>query len=140
MAFDRRVACNAPSFPMPKVKSIEQMKKTRLCQEFVSSGTCKYGARCTFAHGEVELRPSVSVAGGAEVNVGGGMFCISRHPYCYLNVLSDPRMFSDPHRRISYDWFPVSSFTPWGKALCIYASLLSDLLIMAVALISPVVE
>ena len=47
-----------------QVKSLDSLKKTRLCQEFVSSGACKYGERCTFAHGDHELRASVPMAGG----------------------------------------------------------------------------
>ncbi|EFJ39773.1 CCCH zinc finger protein [Volvox carteri f. nagariensis] len=27
------------------------MKKTRICEEFVRTGSCKYGDKCTFAHG-----------------------------------------------------------------------------------------
>ena len=47
------------------------MKKTRLCQEFVSTGACKYGVKCTFAHGESELR-QVNPAALALVGGGGG--------------------------------------------------------------------
>jgi len=35
----------------------ESFKKTRLCQEFMNTGNCRYGAKCTFAHGQHELRP-----------------------------------------------------------------------------------
>ena len=30
---------------------IETMKKTRLCEEFMKTASCKYGNTCTFAHG-----------------------------------------------------------------------------------------
>lgn len=33
--------------------------KTRLCQEFMESSKCRYGDKCTFAHGCVLLWPSV---------------------------------------------------------------------------------
>mmetsp|Transcript_12146 Transcript_12146/g.31996 ORF Transcript_12146/g.31996 Transcript_12146/m.31996 type:complete len:229 (-) Transcript_12146:1806-2492(-) len=35
---------------------INMMKKTRLCQEFMTTSMCKYGDKCTFAHGQHELR------------------------------------------------------------------------------------
>ncbi|GLI70820.1 hypothetical protein VaNZ11_015824 [Volvox africanus] len=36
---------------------VELMKKTRICEEFVRTGSCKYGDKCTFAHGrQTELR------------------------------------------------------------------------------------
>lgn len=35
---------------------IEMMKKTRLCEEFMNTGSCRYGDKCTFAHGRHELR------------------------------------------------------------------------------------
>ena len=47
------------------------MKKTRLCQEFVNTGACKYGVKCTFAHGEVELR-AVNPAAVASISMPGG--------------------------------------------------------------------
>ncbi|EDR29114.1 tristetraproline, putative [Entamoeba dispar SAW760] len=31
--------------------------KTELCRSFVETGTCRYGNKCQFAHGEKELRP-----------------------------------------------------------------------------------
>eukprot|EP00798_Chlamydomonas_sp_ICE-L_P031723 gene31723-6924_t len=34
---------------------INLMKKTRLCQEFVQTGACRYNEKCTFAHGQHEL-------------------------------------------------------------------------------------
>ncbi|RKP35673.1 hypothetical protein BJ085DRAFT_13310, partial [Dimargaris cristalligena] len=30
--------------------------KTRLCETFQTEGACPYGHKCTFAHGEAELR------------------------------------------------------------------------------------
>ncbi len=35
---------------------INMMRKTRLCQEFMNTGQCRYGDNCTFAHGPHELR------------------------------------------------------------------------------------
>ena len=34
--------------------------KTRLCKNWEQTGTCQYADRCTFAHGEMELRSSVN--------------------------------------------------------------------------------
>ena len=31
--------------------------KTELCRSYLETGTCRYGAKCQFAHGEHELRP-----------------------------------------------------------------------------------
>lgn len=36
-------------------------KKTELCTSFKSTGTCKYGDNCAFAHGEHELQKKVHV-------------------------------------------------------------------------------
>ena len=36
-----------------------QLYKTELCRSFVETGTCRYGSRCQFAHGERELRPVI---------------------------------------------------------------------------------
>ncbi|KAJ9528442.1 hypothetical protein QJQ45_020276, partial [Haematococcus lacustris] len=46
----------APNPVVDKRASIQMMKKTRLCEEFMNTGSCKYGDRCTFAHGSNELR------------------------------------------------------------------------------------
>ncbi|GAX78755.1 hypothetical protein CEUSTIGMA_g6192.t1 [Chlamydomonas eustigma] len=58
-AFNVSTAMNQSGMGMNKMgqgKPIETMKKTRLCQEFMTSGNCKYGMKCTFAHGQHELR------------------------------------------------------------------------------------
>lgn len=34
----------------------QDLRKTRLCQDFMNTGTCMRGADCTFAHGSHELR------------------------------------------------------------------------------------
>jgi len=36
-------------------------KKTELCSSWKSTGNCKYGISCAFAHGEHELQPKVHV-------------------------------------------------------------------------------
>lgn len=41
----------APVRVQDKRTMIELMKKTRLCEEFMKTGVCKYGDKCTFAHG-----------------------------------------------------------------------------------------
>jgi len=43
---------------------IELMKKTRLCGDFMNTGQCKYGDKCTFAHGQHELRAAPNMAAG----------------------------------------------------------------------------
>ena len=32
------------------------MRKTKLCQPWVTLGKCQFGDRCNFAHGELELK------------------------------------------------------------------------------------
>ncbi|KAF5834777.1 hypothetical protein DUNSADRAFT_8418 [Dunaliella salina] len=49
---------------------INMMKKTRLCQEFMTTSMCKYGDKCTFAHGHHELR-APNPAGAAATSTGG---------------------------------------------------------------------
>ena len=34
-----------------------ELYKTELCRKFQETGSCRYGAKCQFAHGEAELRP-----------------------------------------------------------------------------------
>jgi hypothetical protein len=34
-----------------------ELYKTELCHTFVTTGVCRYGRRCRFAHGAQELRP-----------------------------------------------------------------------------------
>ncbi|KAI9017449.1 eIF4-gamma/eIF5/eIF2-epsilon-domain-containing protein [Gaertneriomyces semiglobifer] len=41
--------------PQPDHSS-NPLYKTRLCERFETEGHCPYGSRCTFAHGQVELR------------------------------------------------------------------------------------
>eukprot|EP00798_Chlamydomonas_sp_ICE-L_P030353 gene30353-35358_t len=58
---DLRVPSNAANGnragPTPdKRLLINMMKKTRLCQDFMQTGNCRYGEKCTFAHGQHELR------------------------------------------------------------------------------------
>lgn len=45
---------NLPTQLPPMVSS--NRYKTELCRGFQESGTCKYGSKCQFAHGEAELR------------------------------------------------------------------------------------
>lgn len=46
---------------------IELMKKTRICEEFMKTGSCKYGDKCTFAHGYgVGERKAESLEGETE--------------------------------------------------------------------------
>lgn len=41
----------------PKAKSVNtQLYKTELCGPFMKTGTCPYGIKCQFAHGESELK------------------------------------------------------------------------------------
>lgn len=42
--------------PPPPPPHISSRYKTELCRTFEESGTCKYGAKCQFAHGMDELR------------------------------------------------------------------------------------
>lgn len=46
-------SASRPSAPAPHISS---RYKTELCRTFEESGTCKYGAKCQFAHGMDELR------------------------------------------------------------------------------------
>ncbi|KAM4590571.1 mRNA decay activator protein ZFP36L1 [Fundulus diaphanus] len=45
-----------PPVPPPPPPHISSRYKTELCRTFEESGTCKYGAKCQFAHGLDELR------------------------------------------------------------------------------------
>ena len=42
-------------------KDYKIKKKTELCSTFMSTGSCKYGDNCAFAHGDEELRKKVHV-------------------------------------------------------------------------------
>lgn len=42
----------------------EALRKTRLCDLFMSTGSCNFGNRCNFAHGYEELRAPMGVGGG----------------------------------------------------------------------------
>lgn len=42
---------NNPPLTADQTRMREMMKKTRLCERFMNTGDCPYGARCTFAHG-----------------------------------------------------------------------------------------
>merc|ERR1712173_322288 len=35
----------------------QSLYKTELCRSFEETGSCRYGAKCQFAHGKAELRP-----------------------------------------------------------------------------------
>lgn len=41
-------------------RSVKSNYKTELCDEFEQNGICKFRARCTYAHGEAELRKKLS--------------------------------------------------------------------------------
>lgn len=72
----------APIAPAPVVQGDfelrDKLKKTRLCDKFMTIGTCPYGGKCTFAHGFEELRQAQELKamsmGGLEGGqmVGGG--------------------------------------------------------------------
>jgi hypothetical protein len=53
----------------PAVQIADSNIKTRMCISWKNTGTCKFGGRCHFAHGEEELRPagSASIAAAAAV-------------------------------------------------------------------------
>eukprot|EP00983_Pelagomonas_calceolata_P068555 1149970-Pelagomonas_calceolata.AAC.3 len=61
---------------------INMMKKTRLCQEFMTTSMCKYGDKCTFAHGQHELR-APNPAGAA--TQGGMRPKTGQQPAQYVN-------------------------------------------------------
>jgi hypothetical protein len=50
----------------------QSMRKTRLCEEFMQTGRCKYGDRCTYAHGQHELRPPPTAGMQGERREVGG--------------------------------------------------------------------
>ncbi|XP_028818029.1 mRNA decay activator protein ZFP36 [Denticeps clupeoides] len=45
-----------PGFPPLSAPAHSNRYKTELCRSFQESGSCKYGGKCQFAHGEKELR------------------------------------------------------------------------------------
>lgn len=47
-------SCNLPAQVQPMVSA--NRYKTELCRGFQETGSCKYGSKCQFAHGEAELR------------------------------------------------------------------------------------
>ncbi|XP_069602618.1 mRNA decay activator protein ZFP36-like [Ranitomeya imitator] len=42
--------------PLPSLPAPSPRYKTELCRTFSETGTCKYGSKCQFAHGQGELR------------------------------------------------------------------------------------
>ncbi|XP_070685326.1 mRNA decay activator protein ZFP36L1 [Pempheris klunzingeri] len=50
------IASPSASRPQPPSPHISTRYKTELCRTYEESGTCKYGAKCQFAHGMDELR------------------------------------------------------------------------------------
>ena len=61
-----RSSSSGGSSPSPASSSADELFKTELCRSFESTGVCKYGPKCRFAHGSFELRP------------------VARHPKCDL--------------------------------------------------------
>ena len=106
----------SPSLPPMQVKAIEVMKKTRLCAEFVNSGNCKYGVKCTFAHGEAELRTVIPGAVAAFGGGGGGGAMVQEvgagAVYCVWNVGSEVvwSFWGAPSSSSSrcFHWWPVA--------------------------------
>ncbi len=47
---------------MKKSDASDIKYKTQLCEKFTSDGSCPYGKRCRFAHGQVELREDTDVS------------------------------------------------------------------------------
>lgn len=48
---------SASNAPPAKKKVNTKLYKTNLCRTFSKTGSCPYGGKCQFAHGEEELRP-----------------------------------------------------------------------------------
>ncbi|ELP94655.1 tristetraproline, putative [Entamoeba invadens IP1] len=48
---------SCPDGPSSNTNINTSLYKTELCRSYVETGTCRYGAKCQFAHGEKELRP-----------------------------------------------------------------------------------
>ncbi len=53
---DRKNSLTSSTSGSPS-SSAEELFKTELCRSFETTGACKYGAKCRFAHGQHELRP-----------------------------------------------------------------------------------
>eukprot|EP00798_Chlamydomonas_sp_ICE-L_P004354 gene4354-14474_t len=53
-----------PGGPPDKRVLINALKKTRLCQDFTQTGTCRYAEKCTFAHGQHEMREAPDLRNG----------------------------------------------------------------------------
>jgi butyrate response factor 1 len=53
---DRKNSLTSSTSGSPS-SSAEELFKTELCRSFDTTGACKYGAKCRFAHGQHELRP-----------------------------------------------------------------------------------
>ncbi|KAI3845044.1 hypothetical protein MKW92_039427 [Papaver armeniacum] len=68
------------------------MFKTELCNNWVQTGGCGYGARCRFAHGIRELRPVIrhpSYKTKACTTVLRGRFCTYGHRCHFRHALTD---------------------------------------------------
>jgi hypothetical protein len=55
--------------PAAAARAPDSFYKTRMCKNWEQTGTCQYGSRCNFAHGEQDLRtsagPAMQASGGA---------------------------------------------------------------------------
>lgn len=59
-----RLLCHTPlpshcCQPLPLACCCTSLLQTELCRSWQQHGSCRYGARCQFAHGAAELRPLV---------------------------------------------------------------------------------
>lgn len=103
--------------PLPALPAPSPRYKTELCRTFSETGTCKYGSKCQFAHGQQELREP------------------NRHPkykteYCHkfylygecpygsrCNFIHHPAEHGTPHQQVlrqslSYTGVPVRRGSP----------------------------
>lgn len=103
-------------------KQREGMRKTRLCEKFMQTGSCGYGDKCTFAHGWVgrmmpceewraarQLLPASRLPSGhavlfAAVRVVTPPATMSCHPVCCAQcyVLCSFRLHSSCHAMLPF--------------------------------------
>ena len=57
--------------PATVARAPDSFYKTRMCKNWEQTGTCQYGIRCNFAHGEQDLRLSSSTSTQASAGLSG---------------------------------------------------------------------
>ena len=110
----RSFNANGQAFPSQLPSPMDQLQKSIMnykivkCKNFEKDGVCKYGAHCSFAHGDAELRSKVDPLTQQQLLQLGQM---GQLPMMYPNYMMDYSMMMMPMQGFDYSQMTMDPST-----------------------------